>query len=109
MTTCLISAFFQGTCATQAIAADDLVKQCASAVPEVVCQPNPATMQQQVEKDAVSSTRGEGKISGKRVLLRLRGTKYKIRAYSTVLLFFFLELYEIKYRPSSYYIRILKV
>ncbi|XP_044176149.1 uncharacterized protein LOC114963310 isoform X5 [Acropora millepora] len=45
---------------SQAIAADDLVKQCPSAVPEAVCQPNPATMQQHIEKDAVSSTRGEG-------------------------------------------------
>ncbi|XP_044176148.1 uncharacterized protein LOC114963310 isoform X4 [Acropora millepora] len=44
---------------SQAIAADDLVKQCPSAVPEAVCQPNPATMQQHIEKDAVSSTRGE--------------------------------------------------
>ncbi|XP_067034511.1 uncharacterized protein [Acropora muricata] len=50
----------QGTSAAQAIAADDLVKQCSSAVPEAVCQPNPATMQQHIEKDAVSSTRGEG-------------------------------------------------
>ena len=109
MTTSLISAFFQGTSATQAVAADNLVKQCPSAVPEAVCQPNPATMQQQNEKGAVSSIRGEGKISGKRVMLRLRGTKYNIKAYSTVLLFFFLELNEIKYRPSSYCIHILKV
>ena len=109
MITCLISAFFQGTSAVQAIAADDLVKKCPSTVPEAVCQPNTATMQQQIEKGAVSSTRGEGMISGKKVLLRLYGTKYNIQAYSPVLLFFFLELYEIKYGSSSYYTRILKV
>ena len=97
MTTLLISAIFQGSSTAQAIAADDLVKQCPSAVPEAVCQPNPATMQQHIEKDAVSSTRGEGKISGKRVMLRLHGTKYNI-------LSFFLKLNEIKCRHSSYYI-----
>ena len=79
MITSLISAFFQGTSASQAIAADDLVKQCSSAVPEAVCQLNPATMQQQIEKGAVSSTRGEGKISGKIVILRLHGMKNKYR------------------------------
>ena len=89
MTTWLISAIFQGTSAVQpqAVAADDLVKQCPSAVPEAVCQPNPATMQQHIEKDAVSPTRGEGKISGKRVMLRLHGTKYNIQVNSTVLFF----------------------
>ena len=66
MTTSLISAFFEGTSAVQAkLATNDLVKQCPSAVPEAVFQPNPAKMQQQIEKGAVSSTRGEGKISGK--------------------------------------------
>ena len=102
MTTLLISAIFQGSSTAQAIAADDLVKQCPSAVPEAVCQPNPATMQQHIEKDAVSSTRGEGKISGKRVMLRLHSTKYNIQANSTVLLFFFLKLNKIKRRHSSY-------
>ena len=106
---CLISAFFRGSFAAQVITADNLVKQCPSAVKEAVCQPDPATMWQQFEKGAVSSTRGEGKISGKRVMLRLHGTKYNMQAYSAVLLFFFLELNEIKYRPSSYYIHILKV
>ena len=61
MTTWLISTIFQGISAAQAIAANNLVKQCPSAVPEAVCQPNLATMQQHIEKDAVSSARGEGK------------------------------------------------
>ena len=97
MITCLICTFFQGNSAAQAIAADDLVKQCPSRVPEAVCQPNPARMQQQIEKGAVSSTRGEGTISGKKVM-RLYGMKNNIQSYSSVLLFFFLELYEVKYR-----------
>ena len=67
----------------QAIAADDLVKQCPSTVPEAVCQPNPATMRQQIEKGAVSSTRGEGMISGKKVM-RLYGTKNNVQLYSSV-------------------------
>lgn len=110
MTTCLISAFFQGASAAQAIAADDLVKQCPSVVPEVICQPDSATMQEQIEKGAVSSTSGEGiETSGKRAMLRLHVTKYNIQVYSRVLLFFFLVHYEIKYRPSSYFLHIMVV
>jgi len=56
-------------------------------------------MQQHIEKGAVSSTRGQGKISGKRVMLRLHGTNYNIQANSTVLLFFFLKLNDINVDP----------
>ena len=45
MTTCLISAFFLGTSCAQAVAADDLVEQCPSAVSESVCQPHPRKQQ----------------------------------------------------------------
>ena len=67
MTTCHISAFSVGTSAAQAIAADDLVEQCRSAVSESVCQPNPTTVQHHIEISAVTSVRGNGKMLGKRV------------------------------------------
>ena len=67
MTTCLISVFLQGTSAAQAVAADESVKQCPSAVSESVCQPDPTTMQQHSEKGVVTLDRGKGKISGKRM------------------------------------------
>ena len=57
MATCLISAFLPGTSAAQA---DDLVS-------ESVCQPNPTTMQLHIEKGVVTSGRGKGKTSGKRM------------------------------------------
>ena len=62
MTTCLISAFFLGTSVAHAVAADDLVEQCPSAVPESVCKPHPATMQQHIDKGAVTSGREKGEI-----------------------------------------------
>ena len=68
MTTCLISVIFLGTSAAQAIAADDLIEQCPNVVPESVCQPDPTTMQQHIDKGAVTSGRGQGKISGKRIM-----------------------------------------
>ena len=74
MTTCLISAFFLGTSGAQAIAEDDLVEQCPSAVSESVCKPDPTTMHQHIEIGAVTSGRGNGKMLGKRVMLRLQGT-----------------------------------
>ena len=65
MTTGLISAFvLLGTSASQTIAADDLVEQGPSVVPESVCQPVSKPMQQQpcnIEKDGVISGRGNGK------------------------------------------------
>ena len=67
MTTCLISVFLQGTSAAQAVAADESVKQCPSAVSESVCQPDPTTMQQHSGKGVVTLGRGKGKISGKRM------------------------------------------
>ena len=107
MTTCLISAFFLGTSAAQAVAADNMVVQCPTGVSESVHQPNPTTMQQHIEKGAVASGRGNGKMSGKRLNAEGAWYKYNIQAYNTVLLFYFSKLYEI--RPSSYYISILKV
>ena len=69
MTTCLISVIFLGTSAAQAIAADDLVEQCSSVVTEPVCLPDPTTMQQLIVESAVASSRGKGKISGKRIIM----------------------------------------
>ena len=62
----------------QAIAADDLVEQCPSAVSESVCQSNPTTVQHHIEISAVISGRGNGKMSAKTVMLRLHGTGTKI-------------------------------
>ena len=68
MMTCLVSSFLLGTSAAQAIiAADDLVKQFPSVVPQSICQPDPKTMQQQpcnVEKGGITSGRGKGNTSG---------------------------------------------
>ena len=84
VTTCLISAFLPGTSAAQALAADDLVEHCPSAVPESVCQPDPKIMEQHIEKAGVTSGRGKGKISGKRMTHNpmLSLYKYKIQAYN---------------------------
>ena len=64
-TVCVI---FLGTSGAQAVAADDLVEECASAVSESVCQSDPKTMQQHIEKGAVPAGRGKGKMSGKRMI-----------------------------------------
>ena len=66
MTICLFSAFFLGTSGAQAVAADDLVEHCPSAFSESVCRPNP-TIQQHLE---ISAGRGNGKMLGKRIMLR---------------------------------------
>ncbi|XP_074624546.1 uncharacterized protein LOC141882489 isoform X2 [Acropora palmata] len=51
----------EGTSAAHlTIAADDLAKQCPSAVSESVGQPDPKTMQQHIEEAAVTSARGKG-------------------------------------------------
>ena len=79
MTTCLISAFFLGTSAAQAIAADDLVEQCPRVVTEPVCLPDPTTMQQLMGESAVTSSRGKGKLSGKRMIHNPMLSLYKLR------------------------------
>ena len=110
MPTCLISVIFLGTSAAQAIAAYDLVEQCPNVLPESVCQHDPTTMQQHIEKGAVTSGKGQGKISGKRIMYaEVAWYKFNVQVYITVLLFSFSQLHEIKYRPSSYYISVLKV
>ena len=71
-----------------------MVGQCPSAVSKSVCEPD-TTMQQHIEIGAVTLTgRGNGKISGKRAMLRLHGTKYNIHVYNAVLLFSVSQLYE---------------
>ena len=100
MPTCLISVIFLGTSDAQAIAADDLVEQCPNVVPQSVCQRDPTTMQQHSDKGAVTSGRGQGKISIKRIVYAWY--KYNIQVCNTVLLLSFSQLYEIKYGPSSY-------
>jgi len=65
----------------QAIAADEVVVQCPAGVSESVCQPYPTTMKQLIKKAAITSGRGNGKMSGKIVMLRLHGTS----THSTVL------------------------
>ena len=62
MTTCLISAFLLGTSASQAIGADNVVEQCPSFLPESFHQPYPKAIKQRVEKGAVTSGGGKGKM-----------------------------------------------
>ena len=72
------------------IAADDLAKQCPSAVSESVGQPDPKTMQQHIEKAAVTSARGKGKMSGKRMIQKSHAElmyKYNMQVYNTALPF----------------------
>ena len=80
-----------------------MVEQCPGEVSESVSQPDPTTVQQHIEIGAVASGRGNGKMLGKRVMLRLHGTSIimyvqllNILVYNTVLLFSFSQLYEIK-------------
>ena len=95
MTSCLISAFFVGASAAKAIATDDVVVQCLTGVSESVCQTDPTTMQKRIEKGAVTSGRGQGKISGKRIMYaEVAWYKYNIQVYNTVLLFSLSQLYE---------------
>jgi len=61
-----------GTSGARAVAADDLVEQCPSAVSESFCQRNPTTMQQHLEISAVTSSSGSGKMLGKRIILRYK-------------------------------------
>ena len=56
-----------------------MVAQCPTGVSESVCQTDPTTIQQDIEKGAVTSGRGNGKMFGKRVMLRLHGTSKMYR------------------------------
>ena len=86
---------FLGTSGGQAIAAHDLVEQCPGAVSESVCQPNPTTKQQHIEIGAVTSGRGNGKMLGKIVMLRLHGTSITDRCTTQFnYCFSFSRLYE---------------
>ena len=60
--------------AANVVAANDLVEQCPSTVSESVCQPDPAIMQQHIEKGVVTSGRGKGKVRGKREMQSSHGT-----------------------------------
>ena len=42
------------------VAADDLIEQCPGAVAEPICQLDPKTMQQHIEKGVITSGRGKG-------------------------------------------------
>ena len=66
------------------VAADDLVEQCPGAVPESICQHDPKTMQQPIEKGRVISGRGKGKMSSKRMFQNpmLSFYKYNIPEYN---------------------------
>ena len=66
MTACLILATFLGTSASQAIAAEDSLKQQPLAIPEAVCQPDLTTVQQQFKKGASTSGSENPKELGKR-------------------------------------------
>ena len=67
------------------VAADDLVEQCPGAVPEsIICQHDPKTMQQPIEKGGVTSGRGKGKMSSERMFQNpmLSFYKYNIPEYN---------------------------
>ena len=61
--------FSRDLTAAQAMATDDLVEQCPSVVTEPVCLPDPTTTQQLIRESAVTSSRGKGKISCKRIIM----------------------------------------
>ena len=60
--------FSLGTSAAQTVAAADKVEEGPSTVPASICEPGPKTMQQDIDKGAVTSGRGKGKMSGKRMI-----------------------------------------
>ena len=66
MTACLISATFLGTSAAQAIAAEDSIKQQRVAMPQVVFQSDPTTVQQRFKEGASASGGKNPKKLGKR-------------------------------------------
>ena len=69
------------------VAADDMVEQCPGAVPESICQHDPKTTQQHIEKGVVTSGRRKGKMSGKRMIQKtmLSFYKYNIQVFFSVL------------------------
>ena len=72
-----------------------MIVQCPTGVSESVCQSNPTAMQQHIKEAAVTSGRGQGKISGKRIMYAAAAWyKYNRQVYNTVLLFSFSQLYE---------------
>ena len=101
---------FLGTSGAQAIAAGDLFEQSPSAVSESVVPPDLTTMQQHIEKKnvkkrrkknqhiekgAVTSGRGNGKMLGKIPMLRLRGTSITDRCTTQFYCFSsYVQLYE---------------
>ena len=86
---------FLGTSTVQAVAADDVIAQCPTEVSESVCQSIPTAMQQHIEEGAVTSGRGQGKISGKRIMYAgAAWYKYNRQVYNKVLLISFSQLYE---------------
>ena len=81
--------------AVQAVAADDMIVQCPIGVSESVCLSDPTAMLQHIEEGAVIPGRGQGKISGKRIMYaKVARYKNSIQVCSTVLLFSFSQLYE---------------
>ena len=79
--------------AVQAVAADDMIVQCP--IGESVCLSDPTAMLQQIEEGAVTPGRGQGKISGKRIMYaKVARYKNSIQVCSTVLLFSFSQPYE---------------
>ena len=103
---------FLGTSGAQAIATGDLFEQSPSAVSESVVQPDLTTMQQHIEKKkikkrrrkkqhiekgAVTSGRGNGKMLGKRPMLKLHGTSITDRCTTQFYCFpSYVQLYENK-------------
>ena len=49
------------------VVADELVEQWPDAVTESICQLDPKTMQHDIKKGVVTSGRGKGKMSSKRM------------------------------------------
>ena len=70
-----------------------MIAQCPTGVSESVCQSNPTGMQQHIEEGAVTSGRGQGKISEKRIMYAEVAIGTSI-TYNTVLLFSFSQPYE---------------
>ena len=72
-----------------------MIAQCPTGVSESVCQSIPTAMQQHIEEGAVTSGRGQGKISGKRIMYAgAAWYRCNIQVCNTVLLFSFSQLYE---------------
>ena len=82
--------------AVQAVAAQfDVIVQCPSGVSESVSLSDPTAMLQHIEEGAVTSGRGQGKMSGKRIMYaKVARYKSSVEVCSTVLLFSFSQPYE---------------